>query len=256
MISRLLTFLVVAPAICACAADQISALAASQSLSQAQQRSIARLSARGGKPSPEAWTIVVHDSKAPKGVREFNVSSGTIVSSRAKSDIALKLTKTDVIGLDALRIDSDQVAELTAGYASANQLVPAAFDYDLRKEGQDAAPLWTVIALDEAGSRLGTIVVAANSGAVISHEGFAQVPEQRDLKADLASFESTSGEPAEAASSAESVESDDPEKAATKSSSTKKQTTSSSHSSERRRPSTFRRVGGHLEKFFRNTIGR
>lgn len=253
MISRLLTFLVVAPAICACAAEQISALAASQALSEVQQRSIARLSARGGKPSPEAWTIVVHDSKAPKGVREFTVSSGTIVSSRAKSDIALKLTKTDVIGLDALRIDSDQVAELTAGYASANQLVPAAFDYDFRKEGQDAAPLWTVVALDEAGNRLGTIVVAANSGAVISHEGFAQVPEQRDLKADLASVESASGEPTGAASSAES---DEPEKAETKSSSTKKQTASSSRSSERRRPSTFRRVGGHLEKFFRNTIGR
>jgi hypothetical protein len=258
MISRILTVLIVAPAICASAADQISALAASQALTKYQQHAIARLSARAGKPSPEMWTIVVYDSKAPKGLRELTVSSSTIVSSRTKSDIALKLTKADVIGLEGLRIDSDQVAELTASYASANQLAPAAFDYDLRKEGEDAAPLWTVNAFDQTGNRLGTVVVAANSGAIVSHEGFTQAPEQRDLTAEVAS-------PGVAAEEVTEIdESEAPEaaeKAPAKASSSKKKTAStsrSSRSSERRRPSTFRRVGGHLQKFFtgKNTIGR
>jgi hypothetical protein len=253
MLSRLLTSsLIIASTVCANAADQISALAATQALSKAQQRSIARLSARAGKPSPQAWKIVIHDPKTPKGVREFTVSSGTIVSSKAKSDLALKLTKTDVIGLDGLRIDSDQVAELTAGYASANQLVPAAFDYDLRKEGEDAVPLWTVIAFDEAGTRLGTIVVAANSGAIISHEGFAQSPEQRDLTGEVAA-----AEPSKTATApGQPEESGSPDKPAAKASSSKKETASSPSSG--RRPSTFRRVGGHLQKFFtgKNTIGR
>lgn len=261
MISRLLILLIAAQAICAHAADQISAVTASHALSKTQQRSIARLSARAGKPSPEAWTIVIHDSKAPKGVREFTVSSGTIIASREKSDLALKLTKADVVGLEGLRIDSDQVADLTAGYASANQLVPAAFDYDLRKEGTDAAPLWTVVAFDESGARLGTIVVAANSGAVISHEGFALAPEQRDLTGEVAAIESTAQPAPESEGSAESNEA---EKPAAKTSSPKKKTASSSSSSssegssERRIPRTFRRVGGHLQKFFtgKNTIGR
>lgn len=261
MIFRFLTLLIVAPTICASAADQISALAASQVLSKTQQHAIARLSARGGKPSPEAWTIVIHDSKAAKGVREFTVSSDTIIASKTKSGLALKLGKSDVIGLEGLRVDSDQVAELTAGYASANQLVPAAFDYDLRKEGEDAAPLWTVVAFDEAGARLGTIVVAANSGAIISHEGFAQAPEQRDLTAEVAQVEPAAEEAAEPG---EPAESDTPEKPAAKTSSPKKKTASSSKSSsssgspEQRVPRTFRRVGGHLQKFFtgRNTIGR
>jgi hypothetical protein len=260
MFFRLLTFLIVASAACVNAADQISALAASQALSKSQQRSIARLSARAGKPSPEAWTIVIHDAKTSKGVREFTVSSGTIISSKTKSDLALKLTKSDVIGLDGLRIDSDQVAELTAAYASANQLVPAAFDYDLRKEGEDAAPLWTVIAFDEAGTRLGTIVVAANSGAIISHEGFAQAPEQRDLTGEVAAAEPA---PETATEPGQSEESDSPEKPAAKTLSSRKQTASSASSSSSspssgRRPSTFRRVGGHLQKFFtgKNTIGR
>lgn len=267
MISRLLaSVLIVAPVLCASAADQISALAASQALSKTQQRSIARLSARAGKPSPESWTIAVYDSKAPKGVRELTVASGTIVSSKTKSDLALKLVKTDVVGVDGLRVDSDQVAELTAGYASANQLVPAAFDYDLRKEGEDAAPLWTVIAYDEAGTRLGTIVVAANSGAVISHEGFDQAPEEKDLTAEVASAE-TAAPAEEAAPADEPAETEKPEKAAaTKTSSPKKKTASSSSRSSdssaesgvRRVPRTFRRVGGHLQKFFtgKNTIGR
>jgi hypothetical protein len=256
MFFRLLTFLIVAPSFCASSADQISALSASQALSKTQQRSIARLSARAGKPSPEAWTIVVYDSKAAKGVRELTVASGTILSSRTKSDIALKLAKSDVIGFEGLRIDSDQVAELTASYAAANQLVPAAFDYDLRKEGEDAAPLWTVIAYDESGVRIGTIVVAANSGAIISHEGFSQAPEQRDLTGEVASADPTAEE---------TTESDTSEKTAAKTASPKKKSesssassSSSSGSSERRIPRTFRRVGGHLQKFFtgKNTIGR
>jgi hypothetical protein len=256
MFSRLLNFLIVASAVCASAADQISALAASQTLSKTQQQSIARLSARAGKPSPESWTIVIFDPKTPKGVREFTVSSETIISSKTKSNLALKLVKADVIGLDGLRIDSDQVAELTASYASANRLVPAAFDYDLRKEGSDAAPLWTVVAYDEAGTRLGTIVVAANSGAIISHEGFAQTPEQRDLTSEVASNQPTKEEATEPPSDSNSSG-----KPAAKTSSPKKEaasTSSSSESSERQRPGTFRRVGGHLQKFFtgKNTIGR
>jgi hypothetical protein len=262
MVFRLLSFLIAASALCASAAEQISALSASQALSKAQQRSIARLSARAGKPSPEAWTIVVFDPKAAKGVRELTVASGTILSSRMKSDIALKLTKSDVIGFEGLRIDSDQVAELTASYASTNQLVPAAFDYDLRKEGEDAAPLWTVVAYDESGARLGTIVVAANSGAIISHEGFVQEPQERDLTGEVATADHVAEE---ATDPEKSSEPDTSEKPAAKSSGSKKKTASSSSSSssssgspERHIPRTFRRVGGHLQKFFtgKNTIGR
>jgi len=249
---RLVTLLIVAPVACASAADQISAMAACQALSKTQQRSLARLSAKGGKPSPELWTVVVHDPKAPKGVRECTVSSGTIISSRTKSELVGKISKTDVIGLEGLRVDSDQVAELAAGYAEANQVVPSAFDYDLQKNGEDAAPLWTVTAFDESGARLGALIVAANTGALISHEGFAQAPEERDLTADVAST-TPPEEP-----DAETPETED---AAAKSATTKKRTpstSSSSKSSGRSRPSTFRRVGGRLQKFFtgKNTIGR
>jgi hypothetical protein len=258
MFSRLLPFLIIAFAVCGSAADQISALAASQALSKTQQQSIARLSARAGKPSPESWTIVIYDPKTPKGVREFTISSGTIISSKTKSNLALKLVKADVIGHDGLRIDSDQVAELTASYASVNRLAPAAFDYDLRKEGSDAAPLWTVVAYDEAGARLGTIVVAANSGAIISHEGFPQTPEQRDLTSEVASIEPAKEEATEPEAAPSSNSSAKP---TAKTSNPKKETastSSSSEASERHRPGTFRRVGGHLQKFFtgKNTIGR
>jgi len=264
MLFRLATLLVISSAICADAADQISALAASQALSKIQQRSMARLSARAGKPSPEAWTIVVYDAKAPKGVRELTVSSGTIIASKTKSDLALKLEKKDVIGPEGLRIDSDQVAELTAGYASANQLVPASFDYDLRKEGEDAAPLWTVTALDEAGNRLGTMVVAANSGAVISHEGFAQAPEQRDLTGEVAAADPSpepamdSEKPNEPDNSGEAPEKNSSPKKKTASSPSSSSSSSSVESTARKVPRTFRRVGGHLQKFFtgKNTIGR
>jgi hypothetical protein len=262
MIFRFTALFIFASAVVGNGADQMSALAASEALSKTQQRAIARLSARAGKPSPETWTIVVHDSKAPKGVRELTVASGTIISSKTKSDLALKLAKSDVVGLEGLRIDSDQVAELTAGYASANQLVPAAFDYDLRKEGEDAAPLWTVIAYDEGGARLGTVVVAANTGAIISHEGFAQEPEQRDLTAEIAQPADPAAEEI-SESDAQPAEEESTAPPAKKTSAPKKKTASTSSSSSsdsgiRKVPRTFRRVGGHLQKFFtgKNTIGR
>jgi hypothetical protein len=233
------------------AADQMSAMTACKALPKTQQGAIARLTAHAGKPSPETWTIVVHDPKAPKGLRECTVSSATVVSSRTTSDVVAKLTRADVVGVNNLKVDSDQAAELVAAYAAANQLQPAAFDYELHKQGQDAAPLWTVTAFDEAGAKLGTLVLAANTGKVVSHEGFQQAPETSDLTADVASDAT--------APAKEDANSTDPEKGkSADSSETPKKRTSGSDSGGPNVPRTFRRIGGHLEKFFtgKDTISR
>jgi hypothetical protein len=87
------------------------------------------------------------------------------------------------------------------------------------------------------------------------------VPEQRDLTSEVAA---ASPGPKAVEEPERPAESDTPEKTATKSSTPKKtastssSSSSSSDSSERHRPGAFRRVGGHLQKFFtgKNTIGR
>jgi hypothetical protein len=70
------------------AAEPVTALQACKALPKAQQKSIARISGKGGKPLPEIWTIVVHEPKAQNGLREYTVTAGTVVASRGVSDLA------------------------------------------------------------------------------------------------------------------------------------------------------------------------
>jgi hypothetical protein len=57
----------------------------------------------------------------------------------------------------------------------------------LSKEGVDAAPLWTVTCLDEAGKQLGQLVVSAGKGVVVSHDGFTADPGANAEKLDTES---------------------------------------------------------------------
>jgi hypothetical protein len=50
-------------------------------------------------------------------------------------------------------------------------------NYELKKDGRDAAPEWTVSCMDEKGNKVGELVLTAGKGTVVSHEGFAQDPE-------------------------------------------------------------------------------
>jgi hypothetical protein len=224
------------------AAEPVGAFQACKALPKAQQRAIARISGKGGKPLPEIWTIVVHEPKAQNGLREYTVTAGTVVATRGVSDLAQRLTPGDVVGLTGIKFDATQVAELAAAYAEANKLTPASLNYDLRKEGEDAAPLWKITALDEAGTTLGELVVTANTGALITQTGFSQSPEQKDLTTVAET------EPADQA------DDEKPEKGATRGSA--KSSGSSSRSGKK--PDTFHRIGGHLQKFFtgKNTIGK
>jgi len=220
------------------AAEPVSALDAVRALPKTQHKLLVRLAAHGGKPVPEMWTIVTHDAKAAKGIRESTVTSGTVVATRATSDLIDKVTSGDVIGLDKVKVDSDALAELISSYADANALTPASFDFDLRREGEDAAPLWTITALDDTGAELGSLVVAATTGAVVAQTSFKTAPTPADLTADVAAI--PAGE------------------AKTASISKKGNSTSSSPSREHGASRPFRAVGGKLQKFFtgRDTISR
>lgn len=209
----------------ALAAEPANALKAAKAIPKTLTKSFAGLTARGGAPAPEKWLVLIHDAKTASGVREFTIASGVVVSSKEGSDFVQKLESENRIDLTKIRVDSDLAAELTAAYAAVNNSVPASFDFDLRQAGTEAAPLWSVVALDETGAKLGTVVVAANTGAVISHDGFATQPTPPDLTDEVSAS-----------------------KTSTASNGTVKKTSSSSSSSSRE--STARRIGGHLKKFF------
>lgn len=153
-----------------------SALAALRLLPRGEARRLARIEARDGTPAPERWYFIVHDPKAETGVHEYVVAGGEIVASRDVSQFAESLRAEDVFGGDALKINSDRAAKLAQQYAFANNMSVATMQYELKKEGAAAVPLWNVTCLDEAGKQLGHLVVSAGKGTVVSHEGFAAEP--------------------------------------------------------------------------------
>ena len=153
-----------------------SALAALKLLPRGEAKRLARIEARDGTPVPERWYFIVHDPKAESGVHEYVVAGGVIVASRDVSQFAENLRVEDVVGGDALKVNSDRAAKLAQQYALANDVNVTAMQYELKKDGAAAAPLWRVTCLGEDGKELGRLVISAGKGTVVSHEGFAAEP--------------------------------------------------------------------------------
>lgn len=167
-------------------ADQAgsTALGALKILPKAAAAKVAMIEAREGRPSPSRWHIIVHDPKEESGLHEYVIANGEIVASRALSQFAESLTPEDVIK-DVVKIDSDRAAKLAQLYAEANNLPLAEMNFELKRDGEGAAPVWNVTCLDAQGNELGRLVLTATKGTIVSHDGFAVDPPNLD-KAKLA----------------------------------------------------------------------
>lgn len=229
------------------AADPTTALAALGLLPKAQAKNLARIEAHDGTPAPERWHLLVHDKQSETGLREFVIAGGEIVASRVISQFAESLTANDVIGVDGLQFDSDRAAQLAQDYALANNVTPASINYQLKKDGADAAPVWRVTCLDEAGKELGSLLLNAGKGNVIRHDGFAGPTLGEKKEGNVQSSELASNTPAADEEStpgpAEEV--------------VEKSKRSRSEKPPRESPGFLHRVGGKFQKLFtgRDTIG-
>ena len=86
--------------------------------------------------------------------------------------------------MTSVKIDSDKVAKLAQQYAQANGLTLAEMNFELKKDGAAAAPLWNVSCLDAEGNEIGHLVLTATKGMVVSHEGFTSEPSNADKAKD------------------------------------------------------------------------
>jgi hypothetical protein len=158
------------------AARAETALDAIKQLPKDQAARIARIEGRDGTPDPERWYILVQDPSAENGVHEWVVSNGEIIASRSISQFAASLAPDEIINPAPVNLDSDKVAKLAHDYAAANDAIVTSINYELRKDGPDAAPAWTVTCLDDKGNKVGVVIVTAGKGNVVSHDGFALEP--------------------------------------------------------------------------------
>ena len=216
-------------------------------LPKAQAKKLARIEARHGTPTPQRWHLLVHDAALERGLREYVVAAGEVVASRTLSQFADRISEEDVIAESPLKIDSDRAAEIAQQYALANGLTVASMNFELRREGADATPLWRVTCLDDAGTEVGSLVLTATKGTVVSHPGFSVDPEtfasqtgsefrpqrQSEISANEAADEEAAAEPGVVAKT-----------------SSKKKTSQKKRKSREPRPNFLERAGNSVQKFF------
>jgi hypothetical protein len=206
---------------------------------------VARIEGPEGHPFPERWYVLVHEPAFPTGLREFVISEGKPVANRGLSQFADKLSAEDVIGAAAVKINSVEAAGIAAQFTLHNGELLGSIRYELLK--LDAAPVWRLTCAAQDGHLLGTLVLHAGSGSVISFDGFAKSPLQTD--ASVAS-QSTADVPEEA--NAE-VTSERPTRSASTPAKTSKPRTKSRKQTVTRRKSTpgpIDRVGNFFRKVF------
>jgi hypothetical protein len=159
--------------------ETTTALGALKLLPKGAAAKVAIIEAREGHPTPDRWHILVHDPNQENGLHEYVIANGEIVASRGLSQFAELITSEDVIA-EPVRIDSDRLAKLAQLYADANRVRLAQLNFELKREGEGAAPLWNVGCVDERGNEFARIVLTATKGTILSHDGFAIDPPLSD----------------------------------------------------------------------------
>ncbi len=157
------------------APNTLTALQAVKLLPKDAWSRLARVEAFDGAPIPERWHILVHDTREENGLHEYVIANGEVVASRAVSQFAEDLKAEDIIGNDAVKVDSEHAANLAEAYAEANKKEFATYNYELKKD-EGATPVWKVTCVDAKGEEVGKISISASKGNVVKHEGFAVEP--------------------------------------------------------------------------------
>ncbi len=153
-----------------------SALDALKLIPKDAAKRLARIEAREGTPAPERWYLLVFEPAEGRGLREFVVAGGKLVTSRTLSQFAEKLQETEIIGADALKVDSILIAKLASAFAEANGKRAGLLNYELARDPISSVPLWKVTVLDTIGDQLGILTVSATKGAVFAADGFEKIP--------------------------------------------------------------------------------
>lgn len=160
----------------AAAQNATTALNALRLIPRPDARQLARIEARDGNPTPERWYFLVHDPQAENGLREYVVAAGDIAAMRGLSQFAETVTAADVIGDEAIKVDSDKLARTAEQYAAANGAHEILLNYQFTRSADSTSPVWIITCVTPSGKRLGEVVFDAAKGDVLSHGGFPKEP--------------------------------------------------------------------------------
>lgn len=133
---------------------------------------------KSGTPQPTSWKLTIEDPRARGGVRELEVRSGRIAGERTPvgRDFGAPMNFTQ------LNLDSDGVFTVANQEAEKRGLPFDRIDYTLHSGSGGGAPLWTVELFEGRNGKVGTMRIAADSGAIVEQN----FPADRRFESDRA----------------------------------------------------------------------
>ncbi len=154
---------------------------------------IIAINGKTGAPQPTTWVVRLDDPAARDGVREIEITNQQVSGERAPL-IGGNLNEQP-IDLTDLNVDSGAAFQVANQEARRHQVGFDWVDYSLLRGPGQAKPIWLLELKDSQKRRVGSVQIAADSGAVISSSGWvpgSTVPQGREQ--DLAGpFQQPSG---------------------------------------------------------------
>ena len=120
-----------------------------------------------GQPQPQSWTILMNDSTARGGIREFVVANGKIVSERTPVRGYAGHATLPSLNFSRLNLDSDGAFKIANEQSVKAKVGFDSVDYTLRTNDNTGAPLWVLRLFDYMGAPVGSIQVSAEDGKVL-----------------------------------------------------------------------------------------
>ena len=131
---------------------------------QGALKRVVEMRGRNGAPQPAVWKIVLNEQGARGGLREVEVQRGRVIGERtpvARGPIR------EAMDFSRLNLDSDGVFTIVDQETKKAGQTFDRLDYALRSGSGGGAPVWTVEIFDGRRGRVGTMQLAADSGAVL-----------------------------------------------------------------------------------------
>ena len=158
---------------------------------QATLNHVIELHGRGGSPQPSAWKVIIDEPRARGGVREIEVQRGKIVSERTPT----ARSSGSAMNFNQLNLDSEGAFTIANQEAEKAGVPFDRVDYRLTSGTGGGAPVWALDLFDGKNVRMGSIEIAADSGAVL-HRQLTRAPRNPSEQGDRAYLDDRDQPPA------------------------------------------------------------
>jgi hypothetical protein len=142
---------------------------------------VVEVEGRDGVPQPIVWRVVLDDPAARGGVRELDVAHGKIIAEHTPIRTYSGSAAGALIDFSKLNLDSSGAFTVAEKQAEKARVGFDNVDYTLRTgDGPDASPIWVVHMMDASHHSIGTLSMAADTGAIVSTQLSGPQPPEAD----------------------------------------------------------------------------